>query len=309
MAATSITTPGSARPKRVSSRIAAQMYAFADSRALSRAELLAAPLRWPRPERLREPLELSGAKLAEGMRTLGVSTVGELLEHLPRDSREARTVAELRDGEQATVAVQVRAITSRPVRRRGMRPLVEARVFDATGSMRATFFNQPWLVERYPPGTGLLLHGKADARGGFRVSHHALGAQQLPGAGGESSAGTGESATQGAATATPHQKVRPDAAAAVRSGCAPDSGLATIRSSSLHGRGIRAHVTGIGTLRDDARTRPRDRVRTSGARCRRKAHGSDSRVANLVRPVAPPWCQALACASNARCFAVRRCVA
>jgi ATP-dependent DNA helicase RecG len=206
MAATSITTPGPARPKRAGSRIAAQMYAFADSRALSRAELLAAPLRWPRPERLREPLELSGAKLVEGMRTLGVSTVGELLEHLPRDSREARTIAELRDGEQATVAVQVRAITSRPVRRRGMRPLVEARVFDATGTMRATFFNQPWLVERYPPGTGLLLHGKADARGGFRVSHHALGAQQLPGAGGEASAsgeasaGAGESASQVAAS-------------------------------------------------------------------------------------------------------------
>jgi len=53
---------------------------------------------------------------------------------------------------------------------------VEAIVFDATGSMRATFFNQPWLVERYPPGTRLLLHGKADARGGFRVSHHAVGA-------------------------------------------------------------------------------------------------------------------------------------
>ncbi len=40
--------------------------------------------------------------------------------------------------------------------------------------MRATFFNQPWLVDRYPPGTRLLLHGKADARGGFSVSHHAL---------------------------------------------------------------------------------------------------------------------------------------
>ena len=108
------------------------------------------------------------------MRALGLSTIGDLLEHLPRDSREARTVADLRADEQATVAVQVRTIRSRPVRRRGMRPLVEATVQDETGSMRATFFNQPWLVERYPPGTSVLLHGKADARGGFRVSHHAL---------------------------------------------------------------------------------------------------------------------------------------
>jgi ATP-dependent DNA helicase RecG len=178
MAATSTTTPDIALADSSAEEIALQIRAFADDRALSYEELLAAPLRWPRPAQLHEPLELAGEKLAEGMRTLGVSTVGELLEHLPRDSREARTVGELQAGEQATVAVQVRAITSRPVRRRGMRPLVEAIVYDASGKMRATFFNQPWLVQRYPPGTHLLLHGKADARGGFRVSHHALGAQQ-----------------------------------------------------------------------------------------------------------------------------------
>jgi ATP-dependent DNA helicase RecG len=110
------------------------------------------------------------------MSALGLFTVGDLLEHLPSDSREARTVAALKAGEQATVAVQVRTISARPVRRRGMRPLVEATVFDATATMRATFFNQPWLVERYPPGTRLLLHGKADARGGFSVASHAPGA-------------------------------------------------------------------------------------------------------------------------------------
>ena len=41
-----------------------------------------------------------------------------------------------------------------------MRPLVEATVADASGSMKATFFNQPWLVQRYPAGTRLVLHGK-----------------------------------------------------------------------------------------------------------------------------------------------------
>jgi ATP-dependent DNA helicase RecG len=111
--------------------------------------------------------------MAAGIRALGIGTVGELLEHLPSDSREARTISALRAGEQATVSVEVRAIAARPVRRRRMRPLVEATVFDASGTMRATFFNQPWLAERYTPGTRLLLHGKADGRRGFRVSHHA----------------------------------------------------------------------------------------------------------------------------------------
>jgi ATP-dependent DNA helicase RecG len=153
--------------------------AFASAETLSERELAAAPVRWPRPSRLAAPLESSGKKMAAGLASLGLETVGELLDHLPADSREARSVAGLRAGEQATVAVEVRAIASRPVRRRRMRPLVEAVVFDATGSMRATFFNQPWLVERYPPGTRLLLHGKADGRGGFGVSHHAPSAQPL----------------------------------------------------------------------------------------------------------------------------------
>jgi ATP-dependent DNA helicase RecG len=146
---------------------------FASSSTLSRQELTAAPVRWPRPSRLRAPLEPKAKKLATGMRSLGLETVGDLLEHLPSDSREARSVGALRAGEQATVTVEVRRIASRSVRRRGMRPLVEASVFDATGTMRATFFNQPWLTERYPPGTRLLLHGKADGRGGFSVAHHA----------------------------------------------------------------------------------------------------------------------------------------
>jgi ATP-dependent DNA helicase RecG len=155
------------------------MLAFASTRELTRAELSAAPVRWPRPSRLQAPLQAPAKKLAAGLSALGLDTVGALLEHLPSDSREARTVAALGAGEQATVAVEVRSISARPVRRRRMRPLVEAVVFDATASMRATFFNQPWLVERYPPGTRLLLHGKADGRGGFGVSHHAPAQESL----------------------------------------------------------------------------------------------------------------------------------
>jgi len=132
-----------------------------------------AAVRWPRPSRLDQSLSVGRARTERALHALGIETVGALLEHLPSDSREARTVAALRGGEQATVAVQVRTISSRPVRRRGMRPLVQATVADATGTMQATFFNQPWLLERYPPGTQLLLHGKADGRGGFRVTHHA----------------------------------------------------------------------------------------------------------------------------------------
>ncbi len=191
--------------------------AFASTCALTRAELLAAPLRAPRPSRLEQPLALPAAKkLAEGLRTLGIETVGELLEHLPRDRREARAIAQLRPGEQATVAVEVESIAARPVRRRGMRPLVEATVFDETGAMGAAFFNQPWLVDRYRPGTRLLLHGKARSGGRFAVVHHALGGElagaQAAGEIAHYPATVGVSSTQIAALVREHRGALADVA-------------------------------------------------------------------------------------------------
>ncbi|MGH2867972.1 MAG: ATP-dependent DNA helicase RecG [Solirubrobacteraceae bacterium] len=147
--------------------------AFASSRPLAPDELQGAPVRYPRPSRLAERLRLPGAKAEHAATSLGLLTVGDLLEHLPRDRRDARAVAELVPGETATVVVSVRSIASRPVRRRGMRPLVEATVADDSGPMKATFFNQPWLAKKYPVGTGLVLHGKYEARNRFRVQGHA----------------------------------------------------------------------------------------------------------------------------------------
>ena len=151
--------------------------AFASSEPLTEDELRDA--RVPRPSRLAEPLEVSPAPAAKGAERLGLLTVGDLLEHLPRDRSEARTIAELGMDEVATVAVEVRSITSRPVRRRGMKPLVEATVADQTGIMKATFFNQPWLERKYRPGTRLMLQGKYQGRNRFRVQFHAETADQV----------------------------------------------------------------------------------------------------------------------------------
>src|SRR5689334_16360920 len=73
--------------------------AFASGRPLREQELIEAPVRWPRPSRLRAPLAVAPGRMAEGLQALGLGTVGALLEHLPSDSREARTVAALRAGE------------------------------------------------------------------------------------------------------------------------------------------------------------------------------------------------------------------
>jgi ATP-dependent DNA helicase RecG len=151
----------------------AEARAFASRAVLTRADLLGLPIRWPRPSVLEAPLELN-PKAADAAAALGLTCIGDLFEHLPRARREARSIAALQPGETATVVAEVRAIAARPVRRRGMRPLVEATVADEAATMKVTFFNQPWLVARYRPGTRLVLHGKFESRSNFRVSHHAI---------------------------------------------------------------------------------------------------------------------------------------
>ncbi|MGH2985357.1 MAG: ATP-dependent DNA helicase RecG, partial [Solirubrobacterales bacterium] len=130
----------------------------------------------PRPSLLGAPLTAlrgAGPKLAGAAGELGIATVGDLLRHLPhgyRDRASVRAAAELRLGEQATILVEVRSARVRPTRRRNLR-IVEATVADASGPIKATWFNQAWLAERLRPGTRLLLNGKLE-RQGFRVEAH-----------------------------------------------------------------------------------------------------------------------------------------
>ncbi|MBS1870487.1 MAG: ATP-dependent DNA helicase RecG [Actinobacteria bacterium] len=147
---------------------------FASAEPAGAAEIAGAPVHLPRPSRLERPLPGDlGPRAARALDTLGLHTVGDLLEHLPRARGEARTIATLQRGETATLLVEVRTITSKPVRRRGMKPRVEATVADHTGSTRVSFFNQPWLVQRYPPATRLLLTVRTDPQGRISVTAHA----------------------------------------------------------------------------------------------------------------------------------------
>jgi ATP-dependent DNA helicase RecG len=140
---------------------------------LAGRDALLGAMRGPRASLLEAPLPLSGKKALEGAEALGLKTLLDLAEHVPRARREGRTVATLQPGETATLVVEVRSISQRPVRRRGMRPLVEALVADESGPLQATFFNQPWLAKRYRPGTRLVLHGKYEGHNRFRVQGHA----------------------------------------------------------------------------------------------------------------------------------------
>jgi ATP-dependent DNA helicase RecG len=150
---------------------------FAGASELSRAQLRDAPVRWPRPAALDvsiQALEGVGPKLAEAAADAGVATIGDLLMRFPHSHRDRTVVpvAALEAGAQATIRVEVLGNTPRPFRKRGL-TILGVKVGDESGSVRATWFNQPWVASKLTPGTALLLTGSLDKRG-FRVSEYEL---------------------------------------------------------------------------------------------------------------------------------------
>src|SRR5688500_11564778 len=154
--------------------------AFASAERQDREALAAVALRsLPRPSRLAAKLTSLrgvGPKLADAAADADVQTLGDLLLRLPHSYRDRADVAEAADlkiGQKATLMVEVRQ-PARLIRtrRRNLR-IVEATVADASGPLKATWFNQAWLAEKLVPGARLLIAGKLD-RSGFRVETHEL---------------------------------------------------------------------------------------------------------------------------------------
>jgi ATP-dependent DNA helicase RecG len=157
--------------------------AFASADAQTREGMRKAKLRSvPSPRLLEHALEsLPGVGPATGSaaRKLGIVTFADLLDHLPFDHRDyerRRTVSELAIGEEATVTVSVRSCHVRPTRRRRLR-LLECHVADDSGSLKAVWFNQDYLVDQLKEGTRVLLRGRLErSRGGpaFKVLEHEI---------------------------------------------------------------------------------------------------------------------------------------
>ncbi|HWO15472.1 MAG TPA: ATP-dependent DNA helicase RecG [Solirubrobacterales bacterium] len=150
---------------------------FAGVSEPTREQLRDAPVHWPRPSVLDaslKALEGVGPKLAEAASEAGIHTIGDLLLRVPHSHRDRTVVplAELEPGDKGTVRVEVLGNTPRPFRRRGF-SITSVRVGDESGSVRASWFNQPWVAQKLTPGTRLLLTGSLDRRG-FRVSEYEL---------------------------------------------------------------------------------------------------------------------------------------
>jgi ATP-dependent DNA helicase RecG len=148
---------------------------FAGDSELTVTQLRQAPVHWPRLSVLDvsiSALKGVGPRLAEAAADAGIRTVGDLFLRFPHSHRDRTVVpvATVEVGDKATVRVEVLGAKPSSFRRRGL-SILSVKVGDDSGSIRATWFNQPWVAQKLASGTQLLLTGSRDKRG-FRVSEY-----------------------------------------------------------------------------------------------------------------------------------------
>lgn len=103
-----------------------------------------------------------GPRFAKKLKRLDITTVGELLWHFPtryEDFSQIYPIADLEPGQQATVQGVVESIDLRHSFRRHM-AVVEAKIRDDSGVVRAVWFNQPYVKNILRPGLRVNLSGK-----------------------------------------------------------------------------------------------------------------------------------------------------
>jgi ATP-dependent DNA helicase RecG len=101
--------------------------------------------------------------------SLGVHTVNDLLHHYPRryiDRSATVPIGQLRIGQEVTVIGRVKRTAKRLTRRH--QSMVTVTLYDGTGYLDLTFFNQPWVANVYREGVELAVSGRVDLYRGRR---------------------------------------------------------------------------------------------------------------------------------------------
>ena len=102
-----------------------------------------------------------GPKHAENLGRLGLKTLGDMLYYFPRrydDYSQLKPIDRLWYGEDVTVIGTVQSVNQRPFRG-GHTQITEVIIGDGTGSLRATWLNQPWIANKMSIGMPIALSG------------------------------------------------------------------------------------------------------------------------------------------------------
>jgi ATP-dependent DNA helicase RecG len=100
---------------------------------------------------------------------MGITTVRDLLHHYPRRHIDRSRVSRIRDltpGTYATVIAKVRRVHKRQTKRR--QAMVTVTLYDGSGNLDLTFFNQPWVASQFKEGYEVAASGVVQLYGGKR---------------------------------------------------------------------------------------------------------------------------------------------
>jgi ATP-dependent DNA helicase RecG len=111
-----------------------------------------------------------GPKRAETLARLGIETCRDLLHHFPRNYQDRRKVTPM-DSVEVGQRVMVRGTvkSAKVVRLRGRLSITRAEITDDTGSLTATWFNQPWVKNVMQPGKEGFFAGEIGKYAGLQI--------------------------------------------------------------------------------------------------------------------------------------------
>ena len=121
-------------------------------------------------------LRTKGPPASEVLADQGIGTVRDLLHHYPRryiDRSQVSRIGELKIGTYATVIARVKRVTKRQTRRR--QSMVTITLYDGSGYLDLTFFNQPWTGSMYKEGYEVAVSGIAQLyRGRLQLANQEI---------------------------------------------------------------------------------------------------------------------------------------
>jgi len=104
-----------------------------------------------------------GPKLASILSKIGIETVEDLIYYFPReyeDRRDPVQVSRLELGKDALIKVEIVKVSASRTKRNFS--ITKGTVKDASGSIKAIWFNQPFLIRVLKPGTPIYMYGKLE---------------------------------------------------------------------------------------------------------------------------------------------------
>lgn len=106
------------------------------------------------------------AKRAELLEALGVHDQVDLLFHYPRAYDDWSRPQSLREIRSSGLYTFLGTVANRPsLARKGHLAWLKFRVLEGAEAIELTFFNQPWLKDKFQPGETYLFHGNVEMRG------------------------------------------------------------------------------------------------------------------------------------------------